>query len=118
MVGTVWGQKGSQKYLLDMVRARLSFTASITAIKALAAKYPDYTAIYIEDAANGAAAIDTITKAMKAIIPVRADRSKNSRLMAVAPQFEAGNIFIRKNLCDVLLSRLCCFDSFCCSDYY
>jgi phage terminase large subunit-like protein len=56
----VWGRKGANKYLLDQVRARLSFTESLQAIKNLCAKWPNVQAKYIEDAANGAALFEDV----------------------------------------------------------
>jgi predicted phage terminase large subunit-like protein len=83
-------------YLIDRVRARMAFTESLMAIRSLAAKYSeDYygQGIYIEDAANGSAVIDTIKDKIPGVIAVRADKAKTDRLNAVTPAFESGNIY-------------------------
>jgi phage terminase large subunit-like protein len=35
VVGQVWGRVGSNKYLLDQVRGKFSFTASLTAMRSM-----------------------------------------------------------------------------------
>lgn len=94
VVGTVWGRVGANKYLLDMVRGQMSFTASIQAILAMSAKWPNATAKYVEEAANGAAAIDTLRNKVSGLIPVKPRTSKIARAQAVSPQFEAGNVWL------------------------
>lgn len=89
----VWAKAGSQKFLIDMVRKRMTFTETKSAIKELAQKYAGYTEILIEEKANGAAIIDTLQKEISRIIAINPTESKESRLNAVAPEFEAGNVF-------------------------
>jgi predicted phage terminase large subunit-like protein len=90
----VWGRNGANKFLLDQVRARMSFSATIAALIALSAKWPKATAKYIEDAANGAALIDTLKSKITGLIPVKPRTSKIARAQAVSPQFQAGNVHI------------------------
>ncbi len=94
VVGQVWGRKGADKYLLDQVRARMSFTNTLQAFRTLTAKWPSSTAKYVEEAANGAALIDTLRKQIPGIIAVRPKGTKINRAQAVSPQIEAGNIYL------------------------
>lgn len=94
VVGQVWGRVGSEKYLIDQVRDRMSFTESIHALKNLSAKHPRAKAKLIENKANGPAIISTLKKEISGLIPIQPKGSKVERLNAVTPQFEAGNVYI------------------------
>jgi predicted phage terminase large subunit-like protein len=93
VVGQAWARCGADRFLLDQVRARLSFVEQVAAVRALAAKFPKST-ILIEEAANGAAVIDTLRKEIPEVIPIRATSSKEARLAACSPLFEAGNVYV------------------------
>jgi predicted phage terminase large subunit-like protein len=90
----VWQKTGANKYLLDQVRARMGFTATIQAIRTLSAKFPRATAKLIEDKANGSAIIDFLKHEISGIIPVEPAGGKVSRAYAVQPQIEAGNVYL------------------------
>lgn len=94
VVGTVWGKKGADKFLIDMVRKRMSFTQTLEAFKALTEKWPQATAKLVEEAANGAALIDTLRKKITGIIPIRPRGSKLIRAQSVSPQVESGNVYL------------------------
>lgn len=94
VVGQVWARRGAQVYLLDQVRKRLTFTESLTAFKALAARWPEASARLVEDKANGTAVIDTLRAKIPGIVPVTPTESKYARANAVAPFIEAGNVFL------------------------
>ena len=57
VVGQVWGCVGANKYLLDQVRARMSFTETLQALRLLYAKWNQVNEIIVEERANGAAVI-------------------------------------------------------------
>jgi len=97
VVGQVWGKRGADFYLIDQVRGRWSFTEQIQQIRALSARYPLATTKLIENKANGAAAIDTLKGEISGIIPINPSKSKEVRLNAVSPLFEAGNVHIPSN---------------------
>jgi predicted phage terminase large subunit-like protein len=94
VVGGVWGKTGARAYLLDLVRARMSFTTTAAAIKALNKKWPQSREILIEDKANGPAVIDFLKKSVPGLIPIEPDGSKEARAHAVSPYWEALNVFI------------------------
>jgi predicted phage terminase large subunit-like protein len=91
VVGQVWGKVGANKYLLAQVRAKLSFTASIDAMRTLTTNWPAATMKLVEDKANGPAIIDALRNELSGVIPVTPQGSKESRAHAAAPEVEAGN---------------------------
>lgn len=94
VVGQVWGRKGADKYLLDQVRERMDFPATIQAVRTLSAKWPQAHAKLIEDKANGPAVISTLKREISGLIPVEPQGSKEARANAVSPQIEAGNVYL------------------------
>ncbi len=94
VVGQVWARRGPNVYLLDMVHERLAFTATLTAFKKLAEKWPQASTHLVEDKANGTAAMDMLRKTIPGIIPVTPTESKYARANAVAPFIEAGNVHL------------------------
>lgn len=94
VVGQVWGRKGADFFLLDQVRARMGFTATLAAFSALADKWPRAQRKLVEDKANGPAVIDSLRHAVPGIIPVEPDGSKIARAHAVTTFFEAGNVHL------------------------
>lgn len=92
--GQVWGRKGSNIYLIDSVRDKLSFTKSVRAVQTLTAKWPDVVEKLIEEKANGAAIIDTLKDSIEGIIPVNPRGSKEARAYAIQPLVEAGNVWL------------------------
>lgn len=94
VVGQVWGKVGADGYLLDLVRARMSFTTTLAAVKALKKKWPQTRETLIEDKANGPAVIDVLRKEIPGIIAIEPDGSKLARAHAVTCYWESFNIFI------------------------
>lgn len=94
VVGQVWGRKGANKYLLDQVRDRMDFPATIQAVRTLSAKWPQAKVKLVEDKANGPAVIATLKKEISGLIPVEPQGSKESRAWAVSPEVEAGNVYL------------------------
>ena len=94
VVGQVWGKHGACHYLLDQVRGRMGFTATVQAFRELAEKWPRALEKLVEDKANGPAVIDSLKRQITGIIPINPEGSKTARAHAVTPLFEAGNVFI------------------------
>lgn len=92
VVGQVWGVQGGVFYLVDQVRAKMTFPETLAAVRALSAKWPKARAKYVEDKANGTAVIATLRDEIAGIIEVDPDGGKEARANAVAPYFEAGNV--------------------------
>lgn len=93
-VGGVWGKAGAHKYLIDMVRERMNFNAQISAIKAMKGKHPRTAKVIVEKKANGAAVITVLNKEISGVVPWSPHTSKVARAEVVAPQFQAGNIWL------------------------
>ena len=94
VVGQVWGAKGADRYLIDQVRGRMGFPATITAIKTLSAKHPAVITKLIEDKANGTAVIQVLKHEIQGIVPVEPAGGKASRVQSVSPIIEAGNVYL------------------------
>ena len=94
VVGQVWGREKANKFLLDQIRKKMTFTESITAIRNLTDKWPKAYTKLVEDKANGSAAIDTLKNEIDGIIPINPVGDKESRISAVTPQIESGNFYL------------------------
>lgn len=94
VVGQVWQLVGAQAFLLDQVRGRWGFTETVEQIKALSARWPQATAKYVEDKANGPAVIDALSREIAGLVPVNPQGGKESRANGVAPLIEAGNVLL------------------------
>jgi len=90
----VWGKKGANKYLIDQVRDRMGFPATVSALRALSAKHPQAHAKLVEDKANGTAVIAYLRNEISGLIAVEPQGGKVVRAEAVSPEWEAGNIFL------------------------
>jgi predicted phage terminase large subunit-like protein len=88
-----WGRKGANHYLRRRLKERLSFSATVDAIRSFSALFPDHAAILIEDKANGSAVIETLQSQIGGIIPVNPDGGKVARAYAMQPEQEAGNVW-------------------------
>jgi len=94
VVGQVWCAAGAQYFLVDQVRARMTFAETCQAIRDLSQKWPQAVTKLIEDKANGTAVIETLKKDIAGIIPINPGGGKVARANAVSPFFEAGNVFV------------------------
>lgn len=94
VVGQVWARYGLEVFLLDQVHERLSFVETCAAVRRLAARWPQATAKYVEDKANGTAVINALSRTVPGLIPVEPDGSKEARAAAVTPFAEAGSVFL------------------------
>lgn len=97
VVGQVWGRIGADKYLLDQVRDRMSFTETVKAVRALSQRWPRARLKLVEDKANGSAVIDTLRGDIGGIVAVNPQGGKEARAHAAAPDLEAGNFYLPKN---------------------
>lgn len=94
VVGQVWGRVAADKYLLDQVRAKMDFPATIAAVRSLSAKWPAARAKLVEDKANGPAVIATLKREISGLIAVEPEGGKVVRAQAVSPDIEAGNVYL------------------------
>ena len=100
VVGQVWGRFGADKYLLHQVRARLEFADTVQAVLDLTEwveeHYPakkTHTKL-VEDKANGPAVISALRRKVPGLTAVNPQGDKVARARAVAPDVEAGNVYL------------------------
>jgi len=96
-----WGSKGANDYLLPgRIKERMGFGATVTALRnfvaAVNAKYPNIgvTAVLVEEKANGAAVIETLTDEIAGVLPINPEGGKAARAFAMQPSHQAGNIWL------------------------
>jgi predicted phage terminase large subunit-like protein len=88
----VWAWRGAEFFLMDQHRARMAFSATVAAVKAMKTKWPLVGQILIEDKANGTAVVDTLKRSIPGVMAVTPEGGKFSRAQAVEPYFRAGNV--------------------------
>ncbi len=96
VVGSVWEKHQGRAYLVDQVRARMNFPETLQAFRSFSMKHPKAGLKLVEEKANGAALIAMLQKEISGIVGVNPDKAKELRLHAVAPFFEAGNVYLPK----------------------
>src|SRR5919199_90610 len=100
VVGQVWGRFGADRYLLYQVRERLEFTETVAAMVELTAwveeRFPAHRGHLklVEDRANGPALISTLRGKIAGIVAVSPRGDKVARARAIAPELEAGNVYL------------------------
>lgn len=94
VVAQAWGRKGASYYLLAQLRARMDAPETMAAFRAMWRKWPQAVAKLVEDTANGPALIATLRHEVPGIVAIPAKGSKDSRLSAIAPLIEAGNVYL------------------------
>jgi predicted phage terminase large subunit-like protein len=94
VVAQVWRESFPNFYLLDQVRDRMSFLDCCRMVVRLRQKWTDANDVLVEEAANGAAILDTLRSHVPGLRPIRAETSKENRLHAVSGLVESGNVFL------------------------
>lgn len=94
VVGQIWGRSGANFFLLDQFRARMDFPTTLQAFINLTNKWPMTNLKLVEDKANGPAIISMLSKTIGGIVPVTPVDSKESRMAAVSPYIESGNVYL------------------------
>lgn len=96
VVGTEWGKNRDGDFYLfpDMVRNRMGFDKTLTAVKYFIENHSDFKAILIEDKANGSAIIDRLRNSgVKRVIEIEPNGTKLERAESQIPLFKSGNIY-------------------------
>jgi predicted phage terminase large subunit-like protein len=94
VAGGVWGVAGANKYLIYLIRERLSFVDTVKEMLRVHNMFPNQRFMLVEDKANGPAVVSTLKNKIPALITYSPKESKESRANAVSPQYEAGNIWL------------------------
>jgi predicted phage terminase large subunit-like protein len=93
--GGVWGRTCSPIcYLIDFLRARLDFVATLAFLREIHKKWPNVFAKLIEDKANGPAVIAALQREIPGIIAIEPEGGKVVRARAASPIVEAGNVWL------------------------
>lgn len=94
VVGQVWAKKGADSYLVYQIRARLSFTDTIEALRRVTRLFPQATRKFVEDKANGPAVISSLKHEIPGIIAIDPKTSKSARAEAASPIIRSGNVIL------------------------
>lgn len=92
----VWGKRGANCYLLENIKAKMDFPATIQTIRDVCKRNKDIGIKLIEKKASGAAIIQMLRLEMPGIKEVNPQESKVSRANAVSFMLETGNVWLPK----------------------
>ncbi len=91
----IWGRKGIDFYLIDVMTGRYDFLTTLQAIKTMHKRYKiGFT--FIEDKANGSAIINTLRREIRGVVGVNPLGGKEARLQSVLPYLAGGNVKVPK----------------------
>lgn len=91
----VWGVKDANKYLMWLVRKKLDFPETLVELAALNKRFPNARYNLVEDKANGSAVLSVFKNKIKGLLPFEpGNNSKEARAASIAPQVEAGNLWL------------------------
>ena len=90
----VWVSVAPNFYLIDEIRERLDVLGTCQAIATLKSRYPQVGATYIEDAANGPAVVQIMSKAVPGMELVPTGGGKYARANATSVYHASGNVFL------------------------
>lgn len=93
VVGQTWFRNGAKFYLLDQSRDQMDFPDTVAAVRAVYDKWRPLPTL-IEGKANGPAVIASLRGEIPGLLEVNPEGGKESRLAAVSPLFEAGNVYL------------------------
>lgn len=97
VVFQVWGRRGAEYFLIDRVRDKMDFPTTLSTFEMICNKHKYATAKLVEVKANGQAIVDSLKKKISGIIEITPTESKEARLSAVSPLFQAGNVYLRED---------------------
>jgi len=94
VVVQVWGKSQANMYLVDQVRAKMNFPATLQTIRNVTKKYPEAHWKLVEDKANGSAIIATLHREIGGIVAINPEGGKVARVNAVSAYIESGNVYL------------------------
>lgn len=92
-----WLQRGANRYLVQLVRRRMTFTRTVEEMRTWGERTGTGAYVHerlVEDKANGTAVIDALKDEITGIIPINPTDSKIGRARSVTPEIEAGNVLL------------------------
>lgn len=93
----MWGALGPKRFLVDQIHERMSFVKSLANFENLRGRHKGVIAHLVEDKANGPALMSVLESKVPDLIPIEPREyggSKESRMEAASPSFEAGNVYV------------------------
>ncbi|MCA9667363.1 MAG: phage terminase large subunit [Myxococcales bacterium] len=108
-----WARRLAEFYLVDQIRERMDFQETCVALLNMIERWPGALSRWIEDKANGPAIISALESMVPGLIAVEPMGSKEARVRAVSPLFEAGNVFLPRHApwLGAYEAELCAFPS-------
>ena len=94
VVGLQAAYTGADVYLIDRVKGQWAFSETCRHVLELKRRYPQTSTILIEDAANGPAIANALSRQVSGIMPVTPQGGKYARAQAAQPVVEAGNVWL------------------------
>jgi len=91
--GQVWAQIGADMLLLGQERGQWGLVQQQEALKRLTSAFPKAHRKYIEDAANGAAIVDSMKGKITGLKLVPTGGGSEARAEAASVSFESGNVY-------------------------
>lgn len=92
--GQVWGRQGANCYLLGESTDLMDFPKTLKEMIRMARNYPKALKKYVEDKANGTAAVAVLKNKVPGLILVEPEGGKVSRAQAITGLLEAGNVYL------------------------
>lgn len=92
-VGQVWGRIGANFFLVAQVRGRWPFPTACKQLVSLSNNYRQAYKKAVEAKANGPAVVQTLKNTVPGIMEVEPQGDKVARMNAVAPLYEAGQVW-------------------------
>ena len=91
---TMWGRNGADHYLLKIWDKKANFTDTLRTLRIICSEQPQMRRKLIEKKANGKATFDMLNSEIGGFVlfDPKGD-SKETRLKAVTPYFESGNVY-------------------------
>ena len=90
----VIGVKGRKRMVLNVVNEHLDANGTELEIRRQKERYPNVTAILVEDKANGPAVTQRLKANVPGVIEVTPMGGKIARMFAVAPEWQAGDWYV------------------------
>ena len=95
VVGQVWGALGQgHRFLLDQYRARADFVETKRQMRIMRSRWPQTSATYIEDKANGPAVIRELRDELSGLVPHNPVGDKVQRAFGIQGDLQAGSLWL------------------------
>lgn len=95
VVGQVWAAQGQgRRFLLDQYRERADFVETKRQMRILRERWPETSATYIEDKANGPAVIRELQDELSGLVAHNPVGDKTQRAFGIQGDLEAGSLWL------------------------